>query len=429
LLPTNENNARVRGLGPGSVRAHNRKLVFDRITMDGPVSRSELARTLGLSITAVGDLATELVKLGLVRQAGVGASGGGRPPVLLEAHSDETCVLGLALRAEQVQAVVVDPGGRVLARHRLPTPADQGPEAVAAALEAAGKAALAEVRAGRGRVPRLLAVGVACAGIVRADGQVMSPDVPDWGSVSLPLHAAMSEAFGVPVVVDNDANLGALAELRYGHGRGRDDLVYVLVHSGMGAGVVAGGELHRGHTRAAGEIGHTWLAVEGERCSCGNHGCLETLVSSRALARYVAEGIRLGRPSALEDVDADGPVDVDRIVASAVAGDRAAAAAAERIGEHLGIAFANIVHVYGPELVVLGGPLVPLGDLLFEPLEAVARRRTLAPLRDDVTFLPSALGADGPSLGACAAALDSWLAGQESPAGEREDPEEVPRVA
>lgn len=399
------------------MRTHNRKLVFDRITMMGPVSRAALARDLRLSATAVTDIVTGLLERDLVRESGIGESDGGRRPVLLEAHSETNCLLGLDLTADGVRALVSDPGGRVLARHGRAEPFGQGQAGVVTAIREAGRAALGLVGSGGSSGGmRPYAVGVAWSGPVAPDGSVTSPDIPGCEERPFPLRDELGGLFSAPVTVDNDANLGALAELRYGAGRTRRHLVYLLVHSGMGAGIVADGNLYRGHRHAAGEIGHTLFDPGGRRCECGNYGCLETVASTRALARYVAEGVRLGRPSELaEQVRADGPLDAETIIAAADRGDLAAQAAIEQIGEYLGVAAANIANAYAPELVVLGGVLVQAGDRLLDPLVAVARQRTLPPLRSEVDFGLSELGADGPPLGACAAAIDAQLMRDEAP--------------
>jgi len=228
----------------------------------------------------------------------------------------------------------------------------------------------------------------------------------------VPLGEAVADHFAVPVAVDNDANLGALAELRFGAGRELQNVVYLLAHAGLGAGLILNGALYGGFNNVAGEIGHTVIDPDGAACTCGNYGCLETLVSNRTLAQHVIDGIRLGRPSSLTP-DPD-RLDAATVIDAAVDGDRAAVAAVERLGEHLGLAAANLANILSPQAIVLGGPLARLGDTIVGPIAAIANQRAVAPLRDAVAFLPSALGADGPALGACAAAVDRWISAVEA---------------
>lgn len=389
-------------LGTPELRRRNRKLVFDLVTVEGPVTRTAVADALQMSASAVGDIVAELVTLGLIRESGVAESGGGRRPILIDAHAEETCLLGLEIRTDYVKGLVSDPAGAVLASVTRPCPAAAGPRQVVEACIAAGSAALERAEAA-GRSRRLLAVGLACAGVVRDDGVVTLPDVPGWNEQTVDAAALVRHAFDAPLLVENDANLGALAELRFGAGRGLHSLIYVLVHAGVGSGVIIDGVLFRGSQNGAGEIGHTVVDPNGLRCECGNYGCLETLVSANALSAYCAENVRFGMPGG------DLPVwpTPDQVVDAALAGERAAVCAVERVGNNLGLGFGNLINLFNPQAIVLAGPIARTGAMVIDPLSAVARQRALAPLRDGVRILPALLDGDGSVLGACAAALEA----------------------
>jgi predicted NBD/HSP70 family sugar kinase len=391
------------------MRRANRRLIFHTILEMAPVSRAALAARLGLSTTAVADLVAELLEYDVVCESGIGRSVGGRRPTLLAAGSRSLCVLGIEIGPERVGALVSDPAGTVLGEASMPCRGDATPETILADAIRVGREALS----GSGGTLRLAAIGVACSGPVDANGRLVSPDMPGWSEMSVDVAGAVSEAFGAPAVIDNDANLGSLGELRFGLGRHHRHLVYILVHRGVGAGIIADGSVYGGEANRAGELGHTVFDLSGtEKCACGSFGCLETFVSTQALVRYWAEGVKLGRPTELSEQVAD--IDADAVIAAAHRGDRAARAAVERLGELLGVTFANVANLFGPELVVLGGPLTHAGRLLLEPARAIANSRTRTLLGESVSFEFSELGSRGPLFGAVAFALDGFITDADS---------------
>lgn len=208
------------------------------------------------------------------------------------------------------------------------------------------------------------------------------PHLPGWRDI--PLCAEFSRLLGVPAYLDNDANLGALAEHGFGAGRGARDMVYLTISTGIGGGVIIGGELLHGVASGAGEVGHITVATEGPRCSCGNHGCLEVMASGTAIARRAREALRSASSNGtiLRDI-CDG--DLERIRAEDVveamrAGDALARELWEETAEYLAIGLGSIIHVLSPEVIVLGGGVGRIGEELLEPV----RRR----LRDHVFYIP-----------------------------------------
>lgn len=379
------------------MRLSNTKLVFDAVVERGPISRSTIATSLGLSSSAVSDLIGDLLETGFVKESGRAVSGGGRRPILLSASSGAIKVLGVDIRREAVSAYLCDPAGRVLAYEVAPSKAELGPHAVLRRAMELARSVLARRRRGE-----LVGIGVSCSAPVDADNTVRFTDIPGWDE-PLPVARTFEAAFGVPAAVENDANLGALAELRFGLGREHRHLVYVLVHTGVGAGIIVSRQLYRGSLNRAGELGHVVVDLSGELCDCGSYGCLETVLSTKALAKYWHSAVKMGRPSAITGTSAE------EITDAALKGDAAALRAIEQLGEVLGVAFATAANLFSPEVVVLGGPLTRAGNLLLEPASLIARTRTRPLGLDGVTFAMSVLGEHGPALGATAYALDTIL--------------------
>jgi glucokinase len=206
----------------------------------------------------------------------------------------------------------------------------------------------------------------------------------------------MAERLGLPVFVDNDATAAMLAEWRFGAAHGCGDALLITVGTGIGGGIVAGGELVRGAQGAAGEFGHMTIDYDGPLCPCGAHGCLEAFVSGTALARE-ARALGLDVTAAqVAELAHDGHVGARALVAE--------------MGTRLGTGIANLVNAFNPEVVVVGGGVLALGDLLLEPAREEVARRALAPSRDLVRIVPTRFGAESGMLGAAVLALEGVAA-------------------
>jgi glucokinase len=229
----------------------------------------------------------------------------------------------------------------------------------------------------------------------------------------LPFGDLMAERLGLPVFVDNDANAAALAEHRAGAARGCSDAVVLTLGTGIGGGLILGGELYRGAHGAGAELGHVVIDLDGPRCqgNCPNRGCLEALASGRALAREALRiarergETRLGRALA-EGRELAGPL----VTELAHDGDPTALEAMELIGTRLGVGIANYVNIFNPEVVVIGGGVIGAGELLLAPARAEMRRRALPPSRDEVRIVPARFGVEAGMIGAATLAFDGLAA-------------------
>jgi glucokinase len=219
----------------------------------------------------------------------------------------------------------------------------------------------------------------------------------------------MTERLGLPVVVDNDANGAVLAEQRHGAAAGATEVVMLTLGTGIGGGLVLGGELYRGAVGAAAELGHMTVDFDGPPCpsGCPNRGCLETVASGRAIGRAGEEVARDRPESALGRALAAGEEITGALVTElAHDGDAAAGAAIERVGAALGVGLVNLVNVFNPEVVVVGGGAIAAGELLLGPARQVVAARALAPGRDAVRIVPARFGPESGMLGAAMLALE-----------------------
>ncbi len=251
--------------------------------------------------------------------------------------------------------------------------------------------------------------GIPCTFDRRTGKAVQAVNLP---LADLAFADVMSERLGLPVVVDNDGNCSALAEARYGAGQGTRDLVMISLGTGIASGMVLDGELYRGWIGGGAEIGHMVVDIDGPPCqgNCPNWGCLEAVASGSALVREVALRVArrpdtpLGR--ALESgVELTGPL----VTELAFDGDPVALEAIQVVGERLGVGIANVVNIFNPEVVVIGGGVIAAGELLLAPAREVMMRRALSPAKDVVRIEPAAFGAEAGMIGAAVLAREELL--------------------
>jgi len=212
----------------------------------------------------------------------------------------------------------------------------------------------------------------------------------------------------VPVVVDNDANVACLAEFRYGAGIGTSEMIMLTLGTGIGGGIITGGHLYRGASGAAAELGHMVIQADGPRCqgACPNSGCLEVFASGEAMGRLARDQARAMPESALGQALASGEHVTGSLLSRlALEGDPVATAVLRGVGEKLGVGIANLVNIFNPELVVVGGGAAQAADLLLGPAREVVAERALYPQRDEVRIVPAHHGPDAGVLGAAALAI------------------------
>lgn len=269
--------------------------------------------------------------------------------------------------------------------------------------------AIAELRAGAGDVAAI-GVGIPSQVDFERGRSVSSVHLPLW---DVPVRDLLAERLGLPVYVDNDANLAALAEQRRGAAAGAEHVVMLTLGTGIGGGLVLGGRLYRGTSGAAAELGHMVVDPAGPPCpgACPNRGCLEALASGTALGRAGAEAAERAPESALGLARAAGREITGALVTElAIAGDATARAVLEDVGRKLGVGIANLVNIFNPQVVVVGGGASAAGDLLLEPARAVVREQVLPPSRDEVRVERARFGDEAGMIGAALLALEEGRA-------------------
>jgi predicted NBD/HSP70 family sugar kinase len=385
------------GSGSGSLsslREFNRLRIVDFLRTNGTASRAELARRTGLSRSTVSTLVADLQRRGLVvERAGQFAGEGqpGRPAALLELDPSAAFAVGVDFDHDKIRVAVSDLSRSVLAE--ATTPAYDVDHDATGSLDTA--AALVEQVLEEAAVDRerVLGVGIALAGPIDHDRSRLHPSDVLAGWADIDAAGELERRVNAPCYVDNDANLGALAEVTLGAGRNARFATYISISSGIGAGIVVDGRPYHGHRGTAGEVGHVVVDPQGPICRCGNRGCLETLASGPALLRLV-------QASREED-----ELSVKRMIELARDGDAGCRRAIADAGQVVGGVVAGLVNLFSPEMVVIGGDLGEAGDLLLDSLRDAVRRDALPAAASELKIVAGELGERANLLGALALVL------------------------
>jgi glucokinase-like ROK family protein len=349
--------------GQAFVRDLNKSVILNLLRLRSPLSRADMSKITGLTKATVSALVQRLIEEHLVVETGFGESRPGRPALLLDLNASGGFAIGADLGVDYLLVVALDLKGRSIWQRRAIKSERSDPREDVAALAQMIEEAIAAVQP----TPLgPLGIGVGVHGLVeRSRGHLMF--APNLGWRDVPVADLLATRLSVPILVDNEANAGALAETWVGVAREARGVVYLSIGIGLGAGIVIDGELYRGALGTAGEVGHTTVDPAGPLCNCGNRGCLEVFVSERALVSDL-QPLRTSPAT----------VAADEVFSAAAEGDPAAIAALRRVGEYLGIGVANVVNTLNPEVVVIGGPMARGGDYVLEPVRRIAEERALS---------------------------------------------------
>jgi predicted NBD/HSP70 family sugar kinase len=379
-----------------SLRFRNRSLVLATVQARRAITRVEISRVTGLSRTTVSSLVADLLAEDVLielseRGKPASLSGGGRPAISLALHPNTGAVVGVHLGHNGVHVALADLNGRILGEAERDSDVDHQP---ADSLAYAAAQAHELIAASRGEVNRVIAMGVAVSAPVHLGSHTLSAPsmLHDWNEIDI--AAQLRGLTGLPVYIGNDANLGAVAEWKFGAGRGIDDLVYVMLSDGVGAGLILGGKLYEGATGTSGELGHVTVAADGYICRCGNRGCLETVAGSRALVDALSHS--RGPETRLEDV-----------LALAAGADPGARRVVADAGRAVGLALAGICTVLDPRLVIIGGRIARAGSPLLDGVREVLSRSLPPVTNQSIQIVAGQLGDQAEVLGAIAIAAQS----------------------
>ncbi|MGH3950383.1 MAG: ROK family protein [Pseudonocardiaceae bacterium] len=379
--------------------------VLDLVRSGGARTRPELGRRSGLGRTVITQRVAQLIDCGLLEEGALGASTGGRAPRELQFRASAGHVLVAELGATSISVGLADLAGALLEQYEEPSNIARGPEETLGRVEELFEQLLTSRSPAD---PPVWGIGIGVPGPVEfATGRPIAPPImPGWDGY--PIRDRFAARYDVPVWVDNEVNLMALGELRGGLARGEHDLVYLKIGTGIGAGLISRGLLHRGDQGCAGDVGHVAVADDTTVvCRCGNTGCLEALAGGAALARDGATAAAEGRSRYLADLLKE----KDRIEARDVAraathGDPVSVDLLTHSGRLVGEMLATLVNFYNPALVIIGGGVAAAGDLLLAAIRQTVYRRSLPLATRDLRIARSPLSDRAGLMGAAFMIID-----------------------
>ena len=388
-------------------KGSNKRAVLDLIRfVSGGVSRAEMARRLSLSRAAVTAIVKDLMDRGLIREGQNGPTTGGRRPILLEMDPARGHVLGVDIGSTHLRILLADYAAGVQDEIEIPFDIKLGPERCLRQVDDRVQGLIQQSGLGMADVH---AVGVGVPGpVVVEKGSVVAPPImPGWDD--FPIREHLQKIWSTRVTLNNDAELGALGEWAYGVGRGLSHLLYIKVGYGVGAGLLFNGHIYHGATGSAGEIGHIAIDSDGPLCTCGNRGCLESLSSGKAIAEKARDVLSTGNHTQLTAAANNGEITARDVAHAAQHGDLVAQEILQEAGEYLGTALASMVNLINPQMIIIGGGVSQVGDLLLGPVRRVVKERSLQAAAQDLRINAAVLGRRATSMGAVVSALSSYF--------------------
>jgi glucokinase-like ROK family protein len=364
------------------------------------ISRADIARLTGLSRSTVSEAVKDLLQSGLVKETGAGEARGGRRPIMLDFQDDACGILGLDIGATHVGVALTNLRGQVREWRIAEHPVRDDPAGTRALALRLCRDCRDSWSDGRRQLIGI-GVGMPCPIDPRHPFLLSEVVMPGWmGRNGL---EELRDGLGLPLLVDNDANLGALAEHWWGAGRGVSDFAYIKVATGIGLGHILGGKIYRGATGVAGEIGHLAIDPHGRPCVCGLNGCLAMYAGTAALVDQTIQLLPDHPGSSLHK----GTLSIDAIKAAAIEGDPLALHVVQEAAEYLGVTVAGLLNLNNPSLVVFGGGITQVGELLLDPLRQTVRRRTLVSSISAADIITSQLGQRAVAIGASTLILNA----------------------
>lgn len=388
------------------MRNTNTLCVLTCLLNHGPVTKREIQEKTGLSWGAVSNITGELLNKGVIVDSKSPDSSAGRTPSLLDIHPSRNLILGLDINTEGITAVLTDLKCRTLKRIRQEVK-ESGQEQIIRQVKQMASELMKEPDINR---EQMMGIGIAMQGAVDVERgvSVFSPHFPEWKDV--PVKSILEEEFHLPVYLEHDPNCMALSERWLGKAKRVDDLLFIRLSMGIGMSILIHGEVYRGADGCAGEFGHIIMNPGGPRCSCGNFGCLETYASGSHLLQHAIEAVKLGRSPGLAALAANAELNLELVAEAARRGDEHMKNLFEEAGIYLGIGIANLLNIFNPGMIVIGGELVRYQDLILEKAREMVCRQAWKGSR--VNLVVSELGSDAAAVGAAAVFIEKILKGE-----------------
>jgi|SRR3990170_154145 len=382
------------------IKLSNRAIIFRAIREAQTISRADLAKLTGLNPATITNIARELLEQGLIEEAGFSGSKGGRPSALLKICSKHSYIIAVRVSRHNIHALLTDLDLQYVVRRSVNSSSLSHPVDIS---RPTLLNLIQTLITQSGVDPtRISGIGICAPGPLDAQrGMLIAPpNFPSWPST--PIASIVESEIGFPTFLDNDANAAALAEKWFGGAKELNNFIYILIEDGVGGGLVFNGDIYRGEHDVAGEIGHMTIDFNGPRCDCGNLGCLELYTSPRTVEEYLLKAIASGQTTLVKKMTDSSPQQVtfESVVKAAMQGDAIAREAMFRFTDALVVGVVNVINMFDPGAVVLGGKIGLAGDLILPRLKQEVARRLLPRGNKEIPILISELSEDAPIIGA-----------------------------
>ena len=407
------NLPQTQGADLHHMRKFNQLLILNYVRDHGPIARVSLAQRLGLSRTTVSSIVDILLQENVLVEGHFqeATPKGGRRAILVHFNADAGRVLGIDVGRSHLTMIITNLAPEIVTQRSVSFNTDLGPETCLPIL-------ISEIRtfvqASAVSWDAIIGIGLGIPGPLSNDQHslISPPHMPGWDNVNI--WETLRAVFNKPVYTDNDANMGALGEIRCGAGQGSTDIAYVKIGTGIGCGLVINGQVYRGHQGSAGELGHLSIDENGPICVCGNRGCLETLAAAQAIVADARQGLSLTSKQASKNMPSSHSTrpgeqlytDITNVIQAAEQGEAGCIAALEHAGERLGLALAGLVNLFNPATIIIDGSVARAGDILLNPLKRTVASSSLPAAWKGTRIVIGKLGPTAIALGTTLAVLD-----------------------
>lgn len=373
------------------VKKNNKALVLQLIMEKGPLSRADIAQVSGLNKTTVSSLVNELLTEELIYESGPGESSGGRRPVILHFNKDAGYAIGIDIGVNYVLCVLTDLKGNIVVEKNQ-TVSRTPYSTIMSIVQTMIQSLISQMPNSRYGI---IGIGVGVPGIVNKEGSILL--APNLGWTNIQLKEDLERLFKVPVIIENEANAGAVGEQQFGAGQDYQNIIYISAGIGIGVGIILNQELYQGKNGFSGEMGHMVIDINGKRCNCGSSGCWEAYASEHALLEM-----------ADENTDS-----LESLIKSAENGNQVAQSLFEKIGHYLGFGINNIINTFNPDQVIIGNRLALAKEWIEQPIQTTIQNHTLAYHQNEMQLNFSKLGKYSTALGLTAFVVDNFIKGEE----------------
>lgn len=360
------------------MKSVNKSLILNKIRMNEPISRAEIAKQTNLTPPTVGSIVKELIEQGIVRESALGKSTGGRKPKMLHINNDAFYIIGVDAGSNDIDCILANLSGEILYRTKSDLPKNLTNEQFLLIL----KDCIRDTMESSPDKDKVIGIGVAMHGAVDIETGV-GLNATNLNLTNIPIKEELEKEFNLDVKVENDARAMALGESWFGNHGKVNNMIVINLGQGVGAGFIVDGKLFHGLHNIAGEVGHMTIDINGRLCPCGNRGCLYTFVSGPAIA--------LRANGKLSDGNRPANLTGEQVYELALDGDETMIEVLRETGEYLGIALTNLIHTINPELIILGGGVSRAHEFMMPTVKEVIERRALTPAARNTRIVVTAL--------------------------------------